>query len=77
MSLLRRGKGKQLYFKIGEICLSISPCVSLLCALLCRWLEEIDRKQAEMVAAQIALEKLRQRDQLHKTENEMLKVRIN
>eukprot|EP00257_Ricinus_communis_P017920 XP_015576480.1 kinesin-like protein KIN-12F [Ricinus communis] len=38
------------------------------------WLEEIDRKQAEMVAAQIALEKLRQRDQLLKTENEMLKM---
>lgn len=39
-----------------------------------RWLEEIERKQAEMVAAQIALEKLRQRDQMLKTENEMLKV---
>ncbi|WCJ33783.1 phragmoplast orienting kinesin 2 [Euphorbia peplus] len=38
------------------------------------WLEEIARKQAEMVAAQIALEKLRQRDQLLKTENEMLKM---
>ncbi|KAM4088915.1 hypothetical protein ACB094_07G109200 [Castanea mollissima] len=38
------------------------------------WLEEIDRKQAEMVSAQIALEKLRQRDQLFKTENEMLKM---
>ncbi|KAK6253602.1 hypothetical protein QUC31_015322 [Theobroma cacao] len=38
------------------------------------WLEEIDRKQAEVVAAQIALEKLRQRDQLLKTENEMLKT---
>lgn len=29
-----------------------------------------------MVAAQIALEKLRQRDQLLKTENEMFKVEI-
>ncbi|XWS54846.1 hypothetical protein CRYUN_Cryun10bG0124600 [Craigia yunnanensis] len=38
------------------------------------WLEEIDRKQAEFVAAQIALEKLHQRDQLLKTENEMLKM---
>ncbi|KAF5745669.1 phragmoplast orienting kinesin 2 [Tripterygium wilfordii] len=38
------------------------------------WLEEIDRKQAEMVAAQVALEKLCQRDQLLKTENEMLKI---
>ncbi|POO03052.1 hypothetical protein TorRG33x02_011130, partial [Trema orientale] len=38
------------------------------------WLEEIDRKQAEVVAAQIALEKLRQRDQLLKAENEMLKM---
>ncbi|WCJ31012.1 Kinesin-like protein KIN-12D [Euphorbia peplus] len=38
------------------------------------WLEEIDRKQAEMVAAQIALEKLCQRDQLLKTEIEMLKM---
>lgn len=39
-----------------------------------RWLQEVDRKQAELVAAQIALEKLRQRDQSLKTENEMLKV---
>lgn len=34
----------------------------------------MDRKQAELVAAQIALENLRQRDQLLKTENEMLRV---
>ena len=39
-----------------------------------RWLEEIDRKQAELVAAQIALEKLRQREKLLSTENEKLKV---
>ncbi|XP_050231749.1 kinesin-like protein KIN-12D isoform X2 [Mercurialis annua] len=38
------------------------------------WLEEIDRKRAEMVAAQIALEKFHQRDQLLKAENEMLKM---
>ncbi|KAL5855677.1 hypothetical protein ACOSQ4_005479 [Xanthoceras sorbifolium] len=38
------------------------------------WLEEIDRKQAELVAAQIALEKLRQQDQSLRTENEMLKT---
>ncbi|KAL5539514.1 hypothetical protein UlMin_045193, partial [Ulmus minor] len=38
------------------------------------WLEEIERKQAEVVAAQIALEKIRQRDQLLKVENEMLKM---
>ncbi|XP_004292458.1 PREDICTED: uncharacterized protein LOC101313387 [Fragaria vesca subsp. vesca] len=38
------------------------------------WLEEIERKQAETIAAQIALEKLRQRDQLHRTENEVLKM---
>ncbi|KAK8518820.1 hypothetical protein V6N12_012061 [Hibiscus sabdariffa] len=38
------------------------------------WLEEIDRKQAELVTAEVALEKLRQRDQLLKTENEMLKM---
>ncbi|KAM7474929.1 hypothetical protein LguiB_022172 [Lonicera macranthoides] len=38
------------------------------------WLEEIERKQAEMVAAQIALEKLRQRDRLLTTENEMFKA---
>ena len=36
----------------------------------------MDRKQAEMVAAQIALENLRQRYQLQKTENEMLKVEV-
>lgn len=42
--------------------------------LLARWLQEMDRKQAELVAAQIALENLRQRHQLLKTENEMLKV---
>ncbi|XP_038901859.1 kinesin-like protein KIN-12D [Benincasa hispida] len=37
------------------------------------WLEEIDRKQAEMLTLQVALEKLRNKDQLLKTENEMLK----
>ncbi|KAK1392026.1 hypothetical protein POM88_011082 [Heracleum sosnowskyi] len=34
--------------------------------------EEIDRKQAELVAAQIALEKLRQHDRLLTTKNDML-----
>lgn len=43
--------------------------------LIIRWIEEIERKQAEMVAAQIALEKLRQRNHLLTTENEMIKVR--
>ncbi|KAK8700127.1 hypothetical protein V6N13_018531 [Hibiscus sabdariffa] len=38
------------------------------------WLEEINIKQAELVTAQVALEKFRQRDQLLKTENEMLKM---
>ncbi|KAL0334808.1 UNVERIFIED_CONTAM: Kinesin-like protein KIN-12D [Sesamum radiatum] len=38
------------------------------------WLEEIERKQAEMMAAHVALEKLRQHDQLLATENEMLKM---
>ncbi|KAL3033286.1 hypothetical protein AAZX31_02G129700 [Glycine max] len=38
------------------------------------WLQEMDRKQSELVAVQIALENLRQRDQLLKTENEMLKI---
>ncbi|KAL2457752.1 Phragmoplast orienting kinesin 2 [Forsythia ovata] len=38
------------------------------------WLEEIERKQSEMVAAQVTLEKLSQKDQLLTTENEMLKV---
>ncbi|XP_074343871.1 kinesin-like protein KIN-12D [Apium graveolens] len=36
------------------------------------WLEEIDRKQAELVATQIALEELRQHDQLLTTKNDML-----
>ncbi|KAG8368314.1 hypothetical protein BUALT_Bualt15G0032700 [Buddleja alternifolia] len=38
------------------------------------WLEEIERKQAELMAAHVALEKLRQQDQLLATENEMLKM---
>ncbi|GAB2267273.1 hypothetical protein Dimus_002259 [Dionaea muscipula] len=38
------------------------------------WLEEIDRRQAELIAAQIALENLHQRDRLLTTENEMLKM---
>ncbi|QCD83147.1 kinesin family member 15 [Vigna unguiculata] len=38
------------------------------------WLQEMDRKQAELIAVQSALENLRQRDQLLKTENEMLKM---
>ncbi|KAL3621187.1 hypothetical protein CASFOL_036099 [Castilleja foliolosa] len=38
------------------------------------WLEEIERKQAEMMAAHVALEKLRHHEQLLATENEMLKM---
>eukprot|EP01018_Ginkgo_biloba_P015827 Gb_22755 [translate_table: standard] len=38
------------------------------------WLDEINRRQAEMVAARVAAEKLRQRDQFLTTENEMLKT---
>ncbi|XP_077215305.1 phragmoplast orienting kinesin 2 isoform X2 [Tasmannia lanceolata] len=38
------------------------------------WLDEINRRHAELVALQIASEKLRQRDQFLTTENEMLKV---
>ncbi|XP_047980300.1 kinesin-like protein KIN-12D [Salvia hispanica] len=38
------------------------------------WLEEIERKQAELMAAHVALEKLRQQDQRLATENEMLKT---
>ncbi|XP_068653780.1 kinesin-like protein KIN-12F isoform X2 [Aristolochia californica] len=38
------------------------------------WLDEINRKQAEMVTMQVALEKLRQQDQFLTTENETLKV---
>ncbi|KAL3538910.1 hypothetical protein ACH5RR_002276 [Cinchona calisaya] len=38
------------------------------------WIAEMDRKQAEMVTAQVAVEKLRQRDQLLTTENEILKM---
>ncbi|KAK4437834.1 Kinesin-like protein KIN-12D [Sesamum alatum] len=38
------------------------------------WLEEIERKQAETMAAHVALEKLRQQYQLLATENEMLKA---
>ncbi|XP_068655925.1 kinesin-like protein KIN-12D isoform X2 [Aristolochia californica] len=39
-----------------------------------RWLEVINCKHAEMVASQVALEKLRQQDQFLTTENETLKV---
>ncbi|OVA15456.1 Kinesin [Macleaya cordata] len=38
------------------------------------WLEEINRRHAEMVALRVASEKLRQRDQCLTTENEMLKM---
>lgn len=38
------------------------------------WLDEINRRQAEMVAARIAAEKLRQRDQFLSTESDMLKT---
>ncbi|KAL4581238.1 hypothetical protein LXL04_017448 [Taraxacum kok-saghyz] len=41
------------------------------------WLEEIERKQSEMITSQVALEKLRQRDRLLKTENEMFKTEIS
>lgn len=38
------------------------------------WLDEINRRKAEMVAAKIASEKLQQHGQLLTAENEMLKV---
>ncbi|KAL1534695.1 kinesin-like protein KIN-12D [Salvia divinorum] len=38
------------------------------------WLEEIERKQGELMSALVALEKLRQQDQRLATENEMLKT---
>lgn len=38
---------------------------------------EIERKQAEMVAAQVIVEQLRQQDQLLTIENEMLKVKLS
>ncbi|GMH13425.1 hypothetical protein Nepgr_015266 [Nepenthes gracilis] len=40
------------------------------------WLEEIDRRQAQLIAAQIALEKLRHSDRLLTAENDMLKMEI-
>ncbi|XP_073045648.1 kinesin-like protein KIN-12D [Primulina eburnea] len=41
------------------------------------WLDKIERKQAELVAVHVVLEKLQQHDQLLTTENEMLKVDIS
>ena len=38
------------------------------------WLEEIQRKQAEMIAARVSAEKLRFRDDALTAENESLKV---
>ncbi|EPS64519.1 hypothetical protein M569_10262 [Genlisea aurea] len=38
------------------------------------WLEEIERKQAEIMAAHIAVDKLRRQEQLLSTENDILKV---
>jgi len=40
----------------------------------CSWLEEINRRQAEMVAARVSVEKMRQRNQALTAENENLKV---
>ncbi|KAJ8428830.1 hypothetical protein Cgig2_005895 [Carnegiea gigantea] len=40
------------------------------------WLQEIDRRQAEIVAAQIAIEKHRQQEQLLGTENEAIKMEV-
>ncbi|KAL2651507.1 hypothetical protein R1flu_019635 [Riccia fluitans] len=41
------------------------------------WLEEINRRQAESVAARVSAEKLRLRDSLLATENEKLKVEVS
>ncbi|KAL5984870.1 hypothetical protein ACLOJK_041828 [Asimina triloba] len=41
------------------------------------WLDEVNRKHAEMVAARVALEKLQQHDQFLTTENQMLKEENN
>ncbi|VFQ65808.1 unnamed protein product [Cuscuta campestris] len=37
------------------------------------WLEEVERKQTQMMAAKVSLEKLHERDQLLATENEVIK----
>lgn len=73
MCLQRSGKGIncQLDFKSHLLVVAFLICFLLII----RWIEEIERKQAETVAVQIALEKLRQRNHLLTTENEMLKVR--
>lgn len=73
MSSLKSGMGNDM-LNYKDICLysdliSNTPALSNI-----RWLEEIERKQAELMAALVALEKLRQQDQLLATENEMLKV---
>jgi chromosome segregation ATPase len=39
-----------------------------------RWLEEINKGQAEIVAARVSAEKFRQRDQVLTTENEKIKA---
>ena len=81
MGLLRRGEGKHpLQLKPANIGWhSVLKSLAILCIffhiLFSSWLEEIDCKHAELVAAQVALEKLHQRDQLLKTESEMLKVK--
>jgi hypothetical protein len=84
MNLLKKGKGNYVsdFFGIEKRISDVKLMLAFINytnlfdsqMLLVRWLQDIDRKQAELVDAQIALEKLRQRDQLLKTENELLRV---
>lgn len=44
---------------------------------MCSWLEDLNRRHAEIVASRISADKMRQRDQVLSAENEKLKVLIN
>lgn len=43
---------------------------------LCSWLEDLNRRHAEIVASRMSADKMRQRDQELSTENEALKVLV-
>lgn len=81
MNTMRKGKGKQVMhsikFSIAEIwILAPSRCFFIVSFTIsrCRWIEEIEGKQTDLVTVQIKLEEHRQHEQLLKKENELLKV---
>lgn len=78
MNTMRKGKGKQVLHSVKSSSRNMDfRCLIIVSLTIsrCRWIEEIEGKQTDLVTTQIKLEEHRQYEQLLKKENELLKVR--